>query len=108
MTEYSVCTMNWLKTEDLLIMSYFFLFGDPIGLYSPQKGFDFTVERGSRETGTDRDRQSKTDREPFKEMLKWRFLITQSFLPYSLPCYVYLFDSLLVPLTKCMLIPSIV
>ena len=60
-----------------------------------------------RQTGTDRDRQSKTDREPFKKILKLRFSIMQSFSPYSLPCHVYLFDSLLVPLTNCVLIPSV-
>ena len=36
------------KGKNLSLCHIFFLFGVPIGLYSPQKGFDFTVERGSR------------------------------------------------------------
>ena len=51
--------MNWLKKQYLVTKLYFFIFGVPIGLHSPQRESDFTVERGTRTDirKTDRDRQ---------------------------------------------------
>ena len=51
--------MNRLQKQHLVTKSYFFRFGVPIGLHSPQRESDFTVDRGTRTDirKTDRDRQ---------------------------------------------------